>query len=718
MRLLIFIIRILNIIKANYKIVGFNFKYTNFILDLYSKINNMARIGQFRRDTLLNWILANPVPDDGEFILIAPNPEFPNAYTQFKVGDGIHTFAQLENILDISNIPTVYTNDVIQVQHWGEDSPYNPPAVNLYTVGQSVEGGIVFYILAPGDLGYDATKQKSLIITNSDLPQQVWSSTLNLITGTESTLGTGITNTDIIVNNLGSTGNYAAKICKNLVLNGFSDWWLPSENEVNKIFLSGITGLPEWLWASTEVSKDSAILVYSIPESGPRQKNSEYPFRAIRMAEQNLATGTVSSVGDLWYKPSLFSLKRLTSLATENWESVTLSKGKIYISLEFNISYIWTGLEMVSIGNQVSIPTKNEAETGTDNAKMMTTLRTIQSWVYQIKNLEISELNTTQKKIVGAINELSTGVGDISTAISDLATLIGGSITTINNNISTINGNITNIEQDITNLNQAITDITTAEVPFPIGMIAAWPGPDSTIPSNCRKCDGSYMQEPSAGAPQNQALFDALGGYDSPYGFGSGIHAQAFRLPNIPKMGSPVMEDPTQLIGFTVVNPGTGYLSSDRFEIMNAYVQPVPILGGGGSVQSIIIIGYTDHSYVFTNGDSFTITDGSGTGLTVIAHTAVTGSTTGAVDTTIDTLNLPAANILGIKNQVDVPQGGGGMLKKSIAGQSTTNGDFDATNSGTEPNTLNIYPFPNLGSGVYLPTMNPAMAMKWIIRVI
>lgn len=55
----------------------------------------MARLGQFRRGTLDNWVLENPVIADGEFILIATDSNFPRKYDRWTVGDGISTFAEL-----------------------------------------------------------------------------------------------------------------------------------------------------------------------------------------------------------------------------------------------------------------------------------------------------------------------------------------------------------------------------------------------------------------------------------------------------------------------------------------------------------------------------------------------------------------------------------------------------------------------------------------------
>lgn len=55
----------------------------------------MARLGQFRRDTLTNWRANNPVLADGEFALIAENDAKPKTYTHFCCGDGETPFNKL-----------------------------------------------------------------------------------------------------------------------------------------------------------------------------------------------------------------------------------------------------------------------------------------------------------------------------------------------------------------------------------------------------------------------------------------------------------------------------------------------------------------------------------------------------------------------------------------------------------------------------------------------
>lgn len=52
----------------------------------------MARLGQFRRDTLANWQANNPVLADGEFALIASGS---SGYDYWVVGDGKTPFNSL-----------------------------------------------------------------------------------------------------------------------------------------------------------------------------------------------------------------------------------------------------------------------------------------------------------------------------------------------------------------------------------------------------------------------------------------------------------------------------------------------------------------------------------------------------------------------------------------------------------------------------------------------
>ena len=54
-------------------------------------------------------------------------------------------------------------------------------------------------------------------------------------------MGTGNANTNNIVSYQVLNANYADKICYDLVLNGYSDWYLPSKDELNILYLNQIS---------------------------------------------------------------------------------------------------------------------------------------------------------------------------------------------------------------------------------------------------------------------------------------------------------------------------------------------------------------------------------------------------------------------------------------------------------------------------------------------
>jgi hypothetical protein len=129
-------------------------------------------------------------------------------------------------------------------------------------VGDNYQGGKVAYILVSGDPGYVAGQMHGLIAAPTDQSTGIpWCSVNPTVTGATATaLGTGNDNTSTIVASQGA-GNYAAKMCSDLVLGGYNDWFLPSQDELNKLFLNklAIGGFAsDTYWSSTETNNDYA----------------------------------------------------------------------------------------------------------------------------------------------------------------------------------------------------------------------------------------------------------------------------------------------------------------------------------------------------------------------------------------------------------------------------------------------------------------------------
>jgi formylglycine-generating enzyme required for sulfatase activity len=125
-----------------------------------------------------------------------------------------------------------------------------PPA---YLIGQAYGGGIIFYV--------DGTGQHGLIAatTNQSTGAQ-WGCYGTSIPGTSSAIGTGQANTTLIVNGC-STAGIAARLCDDLVLNGYSDWFLPSKDELYQMYLqkTAIGGFTNFsYWSSSEYNATNA----------------------------------------------------------------------------------------------------------------------------------------------------------------------------------------------------------------------------------------------------------------------------------------------------------------------------------------------------------------------------------------------------------------------------------------------------------------------------
>lgn len=91
-----------------------------------------------------------------------------------------------------------------------------------------------------------------------------WGNIGTFISGTYPDFGKGLENTNIIVAaNPGA--NCAAKLCDNLVLNGKSDWFLPSSQELLTLYKElkkGNISISSSAWSSTQFDGNSAYSIY------------------------------------------------------------------------------------------------------------------------------------------------------------------------------------------------------------------------------------------------------------------------------------------------------------------------------------------------------------------------------------------------------------------------------------------------------------------------
>ena len=149
----------------------------------------------------------------------------------------------------------------------------------VLSIGEIYKGGIVFYLDGNGG---------GLVCAESDQNAIVhWGCYGTTIGGTGTSIGTGAANTTSITAGCSET-DFAARLCHDLVLNGYSDWFLPSKDELNLMYQNlkpaGIGGLAEGTyWSSSEVSSYHTWLqnFYSGSQHS-YDKSTNFRVRAVR----------------------------------------------------------------------------------------------------------------------------------------------------------------------------------------------------------------------------------------------------------------------------------------------------------------------------------------------------------------------------------------------------------------------------------------------------
>ena len=137
-------------------------------------------------------------------------------------------------------------------------------ALPQLAIGQAALGGTIAYILVSGDPGYDATVQHGLVAATADQSTGIqWYNGSNTTTGASGTsIGTGLANTNAIISNQGSPAtSYAAGLARAHNGGGYTDWFLPSKDELNKLYINrvAIGGFANsFYWSSSEFDINSA----------------------------------------------------------------------------------------------------------------------------------------------------------------------------------------------------------------------------------------------------------------------------------------------------------------------------------------------------------------------------------------------------------------------------------------------------------------------------
>jgi hypothetical protein len=210
-----------------------------------------------------------------------PNPNMGNMRTED--GSGVGSFSTILRNLNPSTTYYVrsYAKNSNGVVVYGDEVSISTMSSPL--IGSNYAGGIVFYV--------DSTGAHGLVCAPYDQGSFSWGC-VNTFISSNNNIGSGLSNTINIISGC-NDAPIAASICYDLVLNGYSDWFLPSLNELQTMFnnLLWIQQFPIGgfsftnYWSSSQHDISSAYYV-GFGNGGSVWHNSKYnflqPVRAIR----------------------------------------------------------------------------------------------------------------------------------------------------------------------------------------------------------------------------------------------------------------------------------------------------------------------------------------------------------------------------------------------------------------------------------------------------
>lgn len=186
----------------------------------------------------------------------------------------------------VSDLTNLYANRTYYVRAYATNSAgtaYGPEEVfttatpSTPYIGENFAGGIVFYV--------DGSGLHGLVSATSDQGTAAWGCYGTDIL-TDTAVGAGATNTAAIVATCGA--GTAAQLADSLVLNGYSDWFLPSSGELALLYtnlkVQGLGSLGGFHWSSSQANANNAFvqdLSYGNSMTWPKSSSS-VSVRAIR----------------------------------------------------------------------------------------------------------------------------------------------------------------------------------------------------------------------------------------------------------------------------------------------------------------------------------------------------------------------------------------------------------------------------------------------------
>jgi len=143
-------------------------------------------------------------------------------------------------------------------------------------------------MLQSGDPGYIAGEHHGLIAATADQSTGiVWAikayESTSVPGGTLETLGSGSANTEKIITQNGAGTTYAAGLARAYSGGGHDDWFLPSKDELNKLYINkvAIGGFADGnYWSSSEY--DASIAWRQYFDDGDQYVSYKYDYGSVR----------------------------------------------------------------------------------------------------------------------------------------------------------------------------------------------------------------------------------------------------------------------------------------------------------------------------------------------------------------------------------------------------------------------------------------------------
>lgn len=212
----------------------------------------------------------------------------PNASAAFEVNSSTKgvllprlTEVQIAAVASPAEGLLVYNTTAKDLAYYNGTSWFNFEDKFIFEVGDRYQGGYIFYL--------DGTGHHGLICADIDQGPADWGCQGTDLQGAAGTaVGTGYQNTQDIMAGCPTPG-IAARVCDDLSLNGYSDWFLPSKDEMSLIYTNlktqGIGNFSNsWYWTSSEYDATSAWVknMGNGGTDGGTKTGYPKPIRAIR----------------------------------------------------------------------------------------------------------------------------------------------------------------------------------------------------------------------------------------------------------------------------------------------------------------------------------------------------------------------------------------------------------------------------------------------------